>query len=197
MKLSTKGKPNFLNRNKHASQRKLLFCSLFLLCILTTILVLIYPVWIDAGAFFKHQLDAEFVPTAEYVLQHPIPTPEFIEGISPPIGTTLEGTQQVCIGILPGALSDKGETLELETNVAGSLRIVINNQVIPRDAVRIGMARMIYPLGGDRFSDLMSACFTPELDTGIHLFRVEMHNSPSGIFGSGDYFSYSWVYQVR
>ena len=187
-----------MNRNKRISKRKFLSCAMFLLSILTTILVLYYPVWLDVGSFFKRKLDSEFVPTAEYMLGHPIPKPEFINSISPPIGTTIEHSEEVCIGILPGGLSDKGDsTRELETNVASSLRIVINNQVIPCDAVRIRMARMIYPLGGGRFSDLMSACFTPELDSGIHLFRVEMRNSPSGIFGSGEYFSYSWMYQVR
>ncbi len=187
-----------MNRNKRISKRKFLSCAMFLLCILATILVLIYPYRIeDLGAFFKRQLDVEFVPTAEYMLGHPIHKPEFINSISPPIGTTIEHSEEVCVGILPGALSDKGETLELETKVAGSLRIVINNQVIPRDAVRIGMARMIYPLGGGRFSGLVSACFTPELDAGIHIFRVEMRNSPLGMFGLGEYFSYSWVYQVR
>jgi hypothetical protein len=187
-----------VNRNKRSLRRRFVPCSLFLLCILATILVLYYPLWIDVGSFFKRSLDSEFVPTAEYILAHPIPTPEFIGGISPPIGTTIERTQEVCISILPGALSDSGDSNgELSRNVYGSLRIVINNQVIPLNAVGVQMVAILHNLGNGRFSGLVSACFTPELDTGLHLFRVEMRDSPLGIFGFGEYFSYSWVYQVR
>ena len=187
-----------MNRNKRVSRRKIISFSLFLLCILTTILVLYYPLWLDVGSFIKPKLDAEFMPTAEFILHHPIPTPQFISDLSPTIGATIKRTEKVCIGILPGALSDKGDPDgELKRNVASSLRIVINNQVIPLDAVRVEMISTFHNLGNGRFSGLVSACFTPELDIGIHIFRVEMRNSPLGLFGSGELFSYSWVYQVR
>ena len=159
--------------------------------------MLVYPLWLNVGAF-QRTLKETFVPTAEHILLHPLPTPQFIDDITPPMGSKITANQRVCVVLLPGALSDVGDSSEeIATNIASSIRVSMNMEAIPRDATQVTILSILRRLADGRLSGVVTTWFNADLDSGLHMFQIEMRNSPLGIFGLGEFFSYTWVYQVE
>lgn len=177
-------------------KRKYFVFLLIVLALLGLGLILCYPLWLNVGSV-QTQLDEQFSPTAEYILAHPPPTPVFIDAINPPIGSRLEGSEEICVAVLPGGMSDTGDSSgATDRNVASSLRIRLNGQLLPVDTVRVEQAAVLRRLDDGRLGGEVWACFTRRLQSGYHLLQIETRNSPFGVFGFGDFFSYTWAYFV-
>ncbi|MBL8156234.1 MAG: hypothetical protein JNM70_18790 [Anaerolineae bacterium] len=152
---------------------------------LVAVAVLLHPLWLNVG-YFRRTLDPQLVPTAEYLLSNPLPTPSFVLAVQPPTGASIDRTQEICVSLLPGGSNGNADELR---NAALGTRIAINEQIIPVEAVRM---RMIYTMPG-----FLIACFHADVEPGIHLFAVEMRTSPVGMLGFGEVFSYAWSYRVK
>jgi hypothetical protein len=178
-------------------KRRYFVFLLILLGVFGFVMLLNYPLWLNRGTF-QRTLDSKFIPTAEYLMAHPVPTPQFINSINPPIGGIINGSEEVCVGLLPGALTHVGDSsTDASINVAGSLRIIMNTQFVPSEAVQVEIINTLQRLSDGRFSGQVTSCFTPYLQKGLHIFQLEARNSPLGVFGFGELFSYTWAYDVQ
>jgi hypothetical protein len=169
-------------------RRKTLLLMVVLILAAGCAAILNYLLWLNVGSF-QCTLDAQYVPTAEYLMQNPLPTPQFIGFINPPIGSTITANQEVCLTLYPRAYSASSDEGEENFVYAGNIRIAINMQVIPRDATR---EEWITTMPG-----MVHVCFNADVNSGLHIFQVEIRNSRFGAFGIGELITYQWAYRVE
>jgi hypothetical protein len=142
-------------------------------------------------------LEVQYVPTAQQLLLSPEATPLFIYHIDPVVGGTIRAGARICVVIVPAALHPNGDqNEEIGQGLYWNVRVFINFKNIPRNAVDVNYGGALFRLPDGRFSGLASACFHAEVNPGLHIFRIEMRGSKFGLFGFGELFTYSWVYQV-
>jgi hypothetical protein len=169
-------------------RRKTLFLIAFLILVFGCIAILDYPLWLNVGSF-QRTLDTQYVPTAEYLMQNPLPTPWFIGFIDPPIGSTITANQEVYLAMFPhdyNTSGDEGEEILLNTS---NIRIAINMQVIPWNATRVEFI--------DTMPGVVRICFNADVNRGLHIFQLEIRNSRFGAFGIGELITYRWAYRVE
>ncbi len=153
-------------------------------------LVLLLP---DGG--FQTSLDPAFAPTAEFLIQHPMPTPEFISYVNPAPGSTLDGTTKFCVGVIPNNIPGAETTRKLNSedfpshNAAFGARIIVNNLVLPRNSVDIFVLNSMIPFKGHLWIQV-DVCTAPPLEDGLHLIEISMEGSPRT-------FTYTWAYKTE
>jgi len=148
------------------------------------------------GGSVKPSLDAQYVPTAEYLLQFPQPTPLFLS-INPPPSIQIPHQMSFNFSLL---LGDKRFGCEQfcidEVSWSGGenyhrwSQIYLNNQRIARLDVFSSRAGNLGQHG-------LMFNFNVNLLNGVHLFRIQIASSFNEFLHPDPNLSYEWAYRVE
>ena len=123
--------------------------------------------------------DPSFIPTAEYLVQNPIPHPEFVARINPEPTEILSNTERLCVLIYQGALWHPGDYAEtLQRHIVNNTVFRINNQVIRPESVSFTDS---FPRGRDGqitedFGPNLQFCYTLSLEKGVYTASIETYS---------------------
>ncbi len=154
---------------------------------------LLYPILVPDGGF-QTSLDPAFLPTAEFLIHHPMPTPEFVSYINPEPGSTLDETTKFCVGVIPHDIPGVAAVRELSSedfpsySAAFGARVIMNNLMLPRASVDNFMFGMMIPFNG-RLWVQVETCTTPPLEKGLHLIEILIEDQQQ-------IFTYTWAYKT-
>lgn len=144
--------------------------SLFVL-ILALLFLLIYP---ETRGRIQPYLDIEYIPTAEYLLEHPLALPNSMIGVS---HQEVGNLQKVCVSIShfrrPDLTSDE---IRLYTQIFLNKKRLNNMQDMS-------------------FSEDIAArfCFTVRLNLGIHLLEIRLRETSANEYLE----TYQFAFQVE
>ncbi|HEX2905918.1 MAG TPA: hypothetical protein VHO69_03610 [Phototrophicaceae bacterium] len=99
--------------------------------IIAVLLLIVFDQW-AWGGYVKPSLNPPYVPTAEYLLAHPVPLPEFIL-IDPPPSSSIKVGQQIRVGLIVKPPILPGE----EAGYATWSYIFVNHQRLSRNDLGI------------------------------------------------------------
>jgi len=164
-------------------------CScLVLIClpILYSVFVLLYAEWAWGGRL-QTTLEPRLIPTAQYLLQTVAPKPTWLSIYPAPSSIYSESAENITIAV---KISPNFSTT---TDVAEWTRIFINGERI---------SRLMYAayICGEITPDMKEEqCFmlSPELEPGLHLFRIQVGTSIDAILNPDPSYSYEWAYKVE
>jgi hypothetical protein len=134
-------------------------------------LVLMAIQWLFWSGYVKPSLDAEFVPTAEFLLANPQPTPQFTQS------GQLSVSDEICIAVVD-SLYD-GQSVSLFWS-----EIIVNNQRVGQADLSLSVLTTL--LGVLRF------CIANVLDSGIHIIEFKARGSQRQLL-----FSQQWAIEVE
>jgi hypothetical protein len=150
------------------------------------------------GGEIKDTLDPALMPTARYLLDNPLPTPEFINSIDPPPGSVLSVLESVCLSVLPGAFSPAGDSHdEVLFTAASGTRIIINSRRLARNDVDISILAILTELHDGRPTGQYNVCIKPLLPKGLHTIEIQIRDGPLGRFEIGEVHSHIWAYELK
>src|SRR6185369_12777772 len=90
-------------------------------------------------------LNLDLVPTAELLIQKPIPLPSFIGGIHPKPGGDFLAGEKLCLSLFPGALMKSGDIYhEFREYIGKNTSFLIDNRPLPF----MTFVELSYPAGG-------------------------------------------------
>lgn len=170
--------------------RKLNKGCLFLTAIPFVILLglWLFGEWVWGGSV-KTSLDAQYIPTAEYLLQHPQPTPSSMQ-IYPNPGAILDSSD-IVVMILAFELNKDG--------VEQWTQLFLNHQRIARSDIDTPPGTGRYWSPGIMLMDYAELTFDPnnKLNSGLHLFRIQIGRSFNDFLNPDPKLSYEWAYRVE
>lgn len=140
------------------------------------------------GGRVQPSLDAQYVPTAEYLIQNTVAIPTFID-VRPPPGTTIESGETICVAVFVRRLSAS------EYDVAEWTHIYVNNQRISRSDYGVGTIGEVTPEGS--VTNTVEFCFDPLLEKGLHVIEVQVASSVTALLNPAEARSYTWAYRVE
>ena len=147
--------------------------------------LLLFAEWAWGGSI-KPSIDPQYVPTAEYLLQHPQSTPSFIS-VYPEPGSIVQRSQDISVVVVLHANW---------SDIIQWTRLLLNGERIPGDYIRL-----TYPYGLHVEKDFNAATFVPTvpetLTSGLHIFRVQVGSSFNDFLNPDPKLSYEWVYRVE
>lgn len=138
-------------------------------------------------------LSPEYIPTANFLAQNPIPVPAFIGGIDPAPGETLTSGQKVCFQIFPGELMKPGDSyIDLRNYMVGSTSVLINNQPLPfNTSIEVSYPSVSLKVVNGQETGIILFCFTPELKVGIQIAEVMTKDM------AGTEYLYEWAFYTK
>lgn len=142
---------------------------------------------------FQTSLDTEYLPTAEFLMQNPASTPQFINFINPLPGSTLGETTKFCAGVIPYDIGIGTERSDISRedfpggNVWGA-RVIVNHMPLPRDSVEMFMHAMPIQFRGSLWAQV-TICAAPPLENGLHLVEILIEDGQP-------IFTYTWAYRI-
>ncbi|MBI1279540.1 MAG: hypothetical protein GC179_15545 [Anaerolineaceae bacterium] len=157
--------------------------------------LLLFAQWVWGGSI-KPSLDAQYVPTAEYLFEHPQSTPSFLS-IQPSPSTYVKNQTPFHITLSLGdsrfgckELCVDSDSHNAEDNYERWSNIFINNQRIPHLLIFASSAGNLGHYG-------LTFNFNPELSSGLHLFRIEIGSSFNDFLNPDPKLRYEWAYRVE
>jgi hypothetical protein len=155
--------------------------------ILIVIVLLLFAEWMWGGRV-QTSLDPQYVPTAQYLVEHPEPMPGFIN-VYPRPGSTIQS------GDMLQAATNAYRLAASEDDIADWTRIYVNNVRLEnfRDVVR-GMGGPLMP--PDETYD-PTFFFSPPLQPGFHLIEIRVGTSITALLNPSEARTYTWAYQVE
>jgi hypothetical protein len=167
---------------------------LFLLAVPIVILLalLLFAEW-AWGGYIKPTLDPQYIPTAEYLLQNPIPTPDFIS-VNPPPGSVVSAADSIIVHvpISPNApLGSKDE-------IANWTFTYLNRQRIPRSNFGVTFSTVYSSDGpGVVYIEYADFIFPLSLSPGLHILEIRVGKSVTVLFNPAEAYTYTWAYKVE
>lgn len=140
-----------------------------------------------SGGSIKPSLDAQYVPTAEYLLQHPQPIPSLII-VHPEPSTLLASSGTVSIGAF---LNDKIYSLSQWS------QLFINNQKVSIDDIDVAFEYPDIHSKKEVYVQYFYFYLYQRLDPGLHLFRIQIASSFGEFLNPDPNLSYEWAYRVE
>jgi hypothetical protein len=138
------------------------------------------------GGNIKPSLDAQFMPTAQALIENPAPIPSFIWGILPEPGSIIEREERICITI-------DAPRLDISAYDFGDwTRFYINNERAPWTGVS-----MVGPLRPEGYYEMPQMCIWPPLEQGLHLFEIKIGTSVLVALNPRRARTYTWAYRVE
>ena len=146
----------------------------------------VYPEW-KWGGHLQTSLDAQYIPTAQALVQNVQPVPSFLT-ISPAPGSVIETGEQINIGVYSGRLSTSS------SDVFEWTRLYINGVRIAPDNYNAAFGGPLEPP-----YQLIEPSFylSPELQPGFHLIEIRVGTSIMALLNPAEARSYTWAYQVE
>jgi len=145
--------------------------ALFIVIIIFVCLI----IWWRSGQL-KVILDPQYVPTAEYLLQNPWPTPEAFT-IWPPVGEFVHEGDEICING-----SDRSYWAWSHLLINGSRLAAADLDIVFHDVYPNQFVQFCFPNESGNDSSLKS---------GVHLLEIRLRTSP---FSTR--YSYEWAIRV-
>ncbi|MBL8156474.1 MAG: hypothetical protein JNM70_20005 [Anaerolineae bacterium] len=129
-------------------------------------------------------------PTAQFLLEHPEPRPEFLVGMDPPPQKTLESNEQICVCVWPGAFMRAEDIYQsAKDHVVWNTRFVVNGRTL----MSIGEVGFDFPAGmiqiiNGEMTGAVRFCFLPDVGVGLSIAEVITTDM------SGTEHRYRWVF---
>jgi hypothetical protein len=168
--------------------RKLNKGCLFLIATPFLILLglLLFAEWAWGGNI-KPSLDPQYVPTAQYLLQHPQPTPSFLQ-IKPIPGTIL-GSKLGSLRIEVNLKADKSDTSQWS-------QIFLNGQRLSHLDITGSFPGGLPAPNEKNFNTAYFLFYrTANLDSGPYLLRIQAGSSFNDFLNPDPKLSYEWAYR--
>lgn len=139
------------------------------------------------------QNDPALIPTAQYLVQNPIPLPYFVKAVNPAPGSIVAPSSEICVTLYTGGILEKGDTGEsLQKQILANTQFLINNQNLPSHVfVRYEIPAYSVEIIDGVSTAWITFCFTPDLAKGSHIITVNTMSS------SGKSYSYSWALDIK
>ncbi len=145
--------------------------------------------WTLYGGYIRDTLPAEYVSTAEYLVQNPQTMPSVIRTITPRRGSSLKQLNEICITFNSQIAAARSLALPLT-------RIFLNNQPVSMaESDDLEITTSYEPVAKYEMVDLVY-CLSVDLKQGYHLVKVQLANSLFDVFFSKSTESYEWAYRV-
>jgi hypothetical protein len=154
--------------------------------VLIILVRVLYILWIWDG-HLETSLNAQHIPTAQYLMQNPEPTPRFLY-IDPPPASTIKTGEEIFVATNPFRLST---TI---ADIAEWTQFFINNSRIGRSNYSWGIAGPLMP--PDETYD-PEYTFSPPLQPGLHLIEIRVGTSITVLLNPAEARSYMWAYRVE
>lgn len=134
-------------------------------CLLSLVGLTVFNNWYLSG-YLVNKLPDELIPTAEYLLENPIPKPDYLSVVDlpPPLDD-----EKVCV-----LINDSAHTSPTWT------RFLVNGQAVAYDSLEIG-----------HVSPVTQYCVKVELTKGLYLFEIQPRITPLDTR-----YDYKWVISV-
>jgi hypothetical protein len=153
--------------------------------IIAIAVLLLYAEWIWGGRI-QTSLDAQYVPTAQALVQNPVPTPSLIH-IEPAPGNVVESRQNICANVKAWELSVDS------IDIGEWTRIYVNGSPAP-DLIIGYVGELSSSLGA---REIVQFCTSPELEDGLHIIEIRVGTSISALLNTAEARSYMWAYRVE
>jgi|SRR5689334_12221015 len=141
------------------------------------------------GGSTKPSLDAQYIPTAEYLLEHPQPTPSFLQ-INPVPGTKLASR-----------LGDLRVEVNLGADKTGTTQwtqIFLNGQRLSHLDITGSFPGGLPAPNEKNFNTVYFYFYkTTTVGSGLHLFRIQAGSSFYDLLNPDPKLSYEWAYRVE
>lgn len=138
------------------------------------------------GGRVQTSLDAQYVPTAEALLQNPAGIPSFLRDIHPSPGSIIEAGQGICANVDVRRLSLSSR------DIADWTRFYINGSRAPWSGVSL-----LGELSSAGTMEIAQFCTVPKLERGLHLIEIRVGTSIAALFNPAEARSYTWAYRVE
>ncbi len=151
----------------------------------------VYAQW-AWGGHFQPTLDPQYVPTAQSLVQNPLPTLEYLK-IQPAPGSTIKQSDaiQFSIWFLPDHITGTPK------DVWTWSQVFVNNQRIDRLAWGSSLVGTLSSDTSGIMRNLAGFSFVPQVEPGLHLFRIQIGTSIDVMFNPNPKSSYQWAYRVE
>ena len=148
--------------------------------------LLSYAQWAWGGSI-QTTLASQYIPTAEYLIRNPIPTPSFIQNIVPVPASIISTGDQIYITIDPHMLN------KAASDISEWTRIFVNHQRLSSSDYGVALTGQ---LGEQKDNGTITFSLHPKLDSGLHIVEIRIGASISDLITLTQSLSYNWVYKV-
>ncbi|MEL6403160.1 MAG: hypothetical protein AAFR81_02245 [Chloroflexota bacterium] len=125
----------------------------------------------------------DWQPTAEFVQSNPADLPDFVGHIEPAPQTTINSESTICIGILPGGISEDAQVVE----TADTTLLFHNGR---RTAFSTDILAIMQTTRLGNISGRYDICTERRLPQGINLFELVINADEDSAY------RYTWTYYV-
>jgi hypothetical protein len=161
---------------------------LFAIPFLILISLLLFAQWVWSGSI-KPSLDPQFVPTAEYLLEHPQPTPSFLS-VSPAPALRMDN-QLSALRIEVNLEANKFDTSQWT-------QIFLNGQRLEHlDTTGSFPGGLPAPNEKNSNTAYFYIYHTATLHSGLYLLRIQAGSSFHDFLNPDPKLSYEWAYRVE
>ncbi|MEL6524515.1 MAG: hypothetical protein AAFQ07_02295 [Chloroflexota bacterium] len=126
----------------------------------------------------------DWQPTAEFAQSNPTDLPDFVGHIEPAPETTINSESTICIGILPGGISEDAQVIETANSTVlfhNGRRIAFSTDILAiMQTTRLG-----------NISGRYDICTERRLPQGINLFQLVINADEDSAY------RYTWTYYVE
>lgn len=168
--------------------RKRLGCSCLVLLgvpILILTCLLLFSEWAWGGQL-QPSLKPHLIPTAEYLMQNLAPKPSWLS-INPPPNHVYSSSQNITLAVQITPNMGSGDDVRMWT------RIFINGQRISQSMYGIVKCGLVTEAMREEWCFI----FTPELERGLYLMRIQVGASVGALLNPDLAYNYEWAYRVE
>ncbi|MBZ0285475.1 MAG: hypothetical protein K8L97_32395 [Anaerolineae bacterium] len=168
-------------------RKKLVYTCLVLLGlpILILFFLLLFTEWAWGGQL-QSSLEPHLIPTAEYLMQDLSPNPPWLT-IYPFAGGVYSSSENITLAVQIRPNMGTGDDVKKWT------RIFVNGKRISSSMYGIASCGLVT----EDMREEWCFVFTPHLERGLHLIRIQVGSSIGALLNPDPAYSYEWAYRVE